>query len=250
MRLHLVLVGALGAGLMLCGLGAAAIAQVTPSIAVGQIDGDADGSFAEKLAAALDAGLAPGGVQATCPLKRLGADAATSILGQIVNANGTLSARIALQGQPIGAEPAAMVDYGPADSMEDLAAMIAADLLRTLCASGADLAPPVMYEASGGGPRIVISGRIAAYDKPFTLQGEFPGAQVVFEYVPVSPVGGAVDYEFSGGGFSGAGNGVYTIANRGDGTFLIEQTTNGCVDGVANSCAQNSEKIVLTPVLP
>jgi hypothetical protein len=57
-----------------------------------------------------------------------------------------------------------------------------------------------------------------------------------------------VSYEFSGSGVSGTGDGVYSLAAQPDGTMIIEQTTNGCVDGVANSCRTNSETIVLTPV--
>lgn len=250
MELHSLRSVALCAGLALIGLGLAASAQITPSIGVGQIEGDTDGAFAAALAAALDVQLAPGGVQAACPVERLASDAAAMIAGQIRNVDGTVSANIALQSQPEDGELVAIADIGPAASVADLAAMIATDLLRTLCAGGADLTPPVVYEASGGGPQITITGRVAALDREFTLEGGFPGGKAAFTYAPVSPGGGAVSYEISGSGVTGSGEGVYTTVAQADGTVVIEQTTEGCIDGVANSCRTNNDRIVLTPVAP
>ncbi len=126
--------------------------------------------------------------------------------------------------------------------------MIASDILRSLYGSGLDPAPAVEYDASGGGDQITVTGHVAALDREFTLQGAFPGGTGVFTYIPVSPGGGTVSYELSGSGVTGSGDGLFSMAPQADGTILLEQTTDGCIDGIPNSCRTNSETIVLTPV--
>ena len=249
MKLHLIPAAVLATALTIFGPAAPARAELTPSIGVGQIAGDADGAFAAALMAALDAQLAPGGVQATCPVKRLGTDAAALIAGNIVAMDGAVTANVALQGQPAGPDPVTKAEFGPAPSVQALAEMVASDLLRSLCAGGAAVSP-VVYDASGGGPQITITGRVTALDREFTLEGSFPGGKAVFTYAPVSPGGGAVSYEISGSGVTGSGEGVYTTVAQADGTVMIEQTTEGCIDGVANTCRTNNDRIVLTPVAP
>jgi hypothetical protein len=239
--------------LLVVGIGAttlAARAQSTPSIAVGVVEGDTDGAFAAALAAALESHLAPGGAQAACPVKHMPAGAAAVIGGQVGMIDGAMHADVALSTQPDGVVLASLPDVGPAAGFAELAEAVVSDLLRLLCAGGAELTPTVIYEASGGGPQITITGKVEALDKEFTLEGAFPGGKAIFTYAPVSPGGGAVSYELSGSGVTGSGEGLYTTSLQADGTVVIEQTSEGCVDGIANSCRTNSETILLTPVAP
>ncbi len=249
MKLYLIRAAVLATVMTIFGPDSPARAQATPSVGVGQITGDADGAFAAALVAALDAQLAPGGVQAACPVKRLDADATSLIAGDIVAMDGAVAANVALQGQPAGTDPNAMAAFGPAPSVQALAEMVAADLLRSLCAGGAAVSP-VVYDASGGGPQITITGRVTTLDREFTLEGTFPGGKAVFTYVAVSPGGGAVSYEITGSGVTGSGDGVYSLTPQAGGTVVIDQTTDGCIDGIANSCRTNTDRIVLTPVTP
>ncbi len=130
----------------------------------------------------------------------------------------------------------------PATEIAKQAARVARAMLEAACPT------PGGWAASGGGARIVITGQVARIDVPFQLQGEFPGAAVAFEYTPTGALGGSVTYTFAGSGVSGGGEGEFTLAPQPDGTVLIEQTTNGCVNGIPNSCKTNSDKITLTPV--
>ena len=96
-------------------------------------------------------------------------------------------------------------------------------------------------------PQIAITGTVSALDRPFKLQGKFPGGEAEFDYTPFSAGGGEVEYNITGSGVTGHGQGLYSLAAQPDNTMIIDQTTEGCI---ANSCRTNTDKIVLTPITP
>lgn len=127
-------------------------------------------------------------------------------------------------------------------------AAAAAAILEKLCPKQGGAATVGPWTASGGGAQLSVTGEVKDLVAPFTLQGEFPGGQAVFEYTPVNIGGGAVSYTLSGSGVTGSGEGMYSLAEQGNGVYLLEQTTDGCVDGIPNSCRTNNDTITLTPV--
>ena len=111
------------------------------------------------------------------------------------------------------------------------------------------LSDEIVDHVTGGGPRITVTGQIARLDEQFELRGAFPGGTVVFLYTPTSKKGGVVQYALTGGGFSGAGTGTYTVTDPGDGGEIdLLQETDGCIDGIPNSCKRNNERLLLTPM--
>jgi hypothetical protein len=127
----------------------------------------------------------------------------------------------------------------PEDQMMDSSMIIARDLIAALCPKG--------WTISGGGARIVVTGHVASIDAPFTATGAFPGGTASFIYTPTGAEGGTVSYTLAGGGVTGAGEGTYSIAASDGGAYVIQQTTNGCITGIPNSCKTNSETLTLTP---
>lgn len=127
----------------------------------------------------------------------------------------------------------------PEEELLDQSERVAADMLEAACPPG--------WEASGGGATIEVTGHVARLDAPFRLKGVFPGGTAIFDYVPGESAGGTVSYTISGSGVSGSGAGDFHMSDAGDNVFRIEQTTNGCVHGVPNSCRTNRETITLTP---
>ncbi len=125
------------------------------------------------------------------------------------------------------------------DDYLDLSEQIAKEIAEDRCKKA--------WIASGGG-RIAIEGFVPRLDAPFNLTGAFKGGNALFRFVPGGETGGSVSYVAQGSGVTGSGAGTYTLARMPDGSALITSTTNGCVDGIAGSCMQNTEKIVLTPV--
>jgi hypothetical protein len=104
------------------------------------------------------------------------------------------------------------------------------------------------YEASGGSAELTVSGIVSDVGSPFTITGEIVGGQVTFNYVPASSTAGSLTYEGGGSGVTFAGTGSYTIADGPDGALVLTQTSEGCVDGVPNSCRSNTDVITLTPI--
>lgn len=105
----------------------------------------------------------------------------------------------------------------------------------------------VGYTASGGGPRISVSGTVADLTQPFTLQGEGSGFSVVFEYTPTSPDGrtGTLVYSGEGGGATLEGTGTYTIEGDEGGVLTMTAKNQGCA--TPGGCRSNTENITLTP---
>jgi len=124
----------------------------------------------------------------------------------------------------------------------------AAGILDLLCPRQGGAAAFGPWQASGGGAEIVITGQVDDLSSPFSLHGEFPGGTGIFEYIPVTPGGGPVTYQLAGSGVTGSGEGQYSMEALPNGVYRLEQTTHGCVDGIANSCRTNTEVIMLTPV--
>lgn len=149
-------------------------------------------------------------------------------------------------GPPEGWSLAMGADFTATGAAGDLAGA-AAGILDMLCPKQGGAATVGPWTASGGGASISVTGEVADLLAPFTLEGEFPGGHAVFDYVPVSIGGGAVTYALSGSGVTGSGEGIYSLTAQPNGVYLLEQTTNGCVDGIANSCRTNTEQITLTP---
>ncbi len=98
--------------------GSAAQAQGSPSIEVAQGAGDTDGALARAIVAALDAQLAPGGVQAACQIKREEANAATRIEASLDLVDGTAASRVALLSQPGATAIRPTAEFGPAPSVD------------------------------------------------------------------------------------------------------------------------------------
>lgn len=136
--------------------------------------------------------------------------------------------------------------YAATGASGDLTAA-AAGILDLLCPKLGGAATTGPWLASGGGAEISMSGEVADLLAPFTLQGVFPGGQGVFEYTPVNIGGGPVTYSLSGSGVTGSGEGMYSLTALPNGVYELVQTTEGCVDGIPNSCRTNTETITLTP---
>lgn len=128
----------------------------------------------------------------------------------------------------------------PESGYFDIAGQIAQDLMSELCDKA--------YTASGGGGRIVISGFVPRLDAPFHLVGDFQGGTALFTYTPDGTGGGSVSYSLAGSGVTGSGQGSYTATRQPDGTVKVETRTHGCIDGMPDSCRDNTEQITLTPV--
>ncbi len=140
-----------------------------------------------------------------------------------------------------GAELHTLEGQNKLSEMFDVSGSIARSILNLNCRAG--------YNVTGGGPRITVTGQIARLDEQFELRGAFPGGTVVFLYTPTSKKGGVVQYALTGGGFSGAGTGTYTVTDPGDGGEIdLLQETDGCIDGIPNSCKRNNERLLLTPM--
>jgi hypothetical protein len=142
---------------------------------------------------------------------------------------------------PDGAVVDSFTGFSDDDAVLEEGARIAEHVLQKLC--------PGPWTVTGGGARIVVTGTVAKLDEPFEVVGKFPGGTANFIYSPTSRGGGTVKYVLAGSGVSGAGEGTYTIGPSGDAsTLTIQQTTTGCITGVAGSCRTNSEVLTLTPI--
>ena len=150
-------------------------------------------------------------------------------------------------GPPEGWSLAMAPDFTETGATGDLA-QAASGILEKLCPKQGSAASVGPWTASGGGSNLSVTGQVADLLAPFTLDGEFPGGRAVFEYIPVSIGGGAVSYSLSGSGVTGSGEGMYSLTDQGNGIYVLEQTTDGCVDGIPNSCRTNNDTITLTPV--
>lgn len=149
-------------------------------------------------------------------------------------------------GPPAGWSATMGTDYAATGAAGDVAGL-ATGILDKLCPKQGGAATLGPWTASGGGSKINVTGQVADLLATFTLEGEFPGGRAVFEYTPVNIGGGAVSYTLSGSGVTGSGEGIYSLKEQGNGVYALEQMTEGCVDGIANSCRTNSETITLTP---
>lgn len=207
-----------------------------------------DGALGEAFAAGASVALGAGGSQAGCAATvvagALGASHAVR-LAATPGADGAVAWTLEVVAQPGGEVVATAQGEGPVEEAGRAAAEAA---LAAVC-------PPLggggsAWEASGGGAEIAITGRVTSLETVFTLQGTFPGGTAEFTYTPVSPGGGAVEYAAAGSGVTASGEGIYSLTPQGDGTIRLEQTTDGCVDGIPNSCRTNTEVITLTPVAP
>ena len=161
------------------------------------------------------------------------------VSGHLRLEGGRLEWIVELREMPGGRTVDAVTGEAPEDAYFDIAERIANDLVSRLCDKA--------YTASGGGARIQVSGFVPRLDAPFRLVGEFQGGTALFNYTPDETGGGTVSYVLMGSGVTGSGQGTFTMAPQPDGTVKIEQSTNGCIDGMANSCRENSETITLTP---
>ena len=211
----------------------------TPALAETRISVVAESTEAADDAAALVKALLANlaGKHAGCPV--------------FLDANGDLPVRVGhVPGPPAGWSIALGLNQPPAfaatGASGDLGA--AADgILEKLCPKlgGASTVGP--WTASGGGELITITGQVTDLLAPFTLEGVFPGGTGVFEYTPVNIGGGPVTYSLSGSGVTGSGEGLYSLTALPNGVYQLVQTTDGCVDGIPNSCRTNTETILLTP---
>lgn len=194
-------------------------------------------AYAASLSAELAAALAPGGERAGCPLR--------------VDENGEVIAQLT---HVVGPPEGWSLTVGPTEAPLVTAtggagelAMATTAILDHFCPPLGDAAYKGPWTATGGGAQIVVTGTVEDLLAPFTLTGEFPGGTAVFEYTPVNMGGGAVDYSLSGSGVTGSGEGIYSLNAMPGDVYVLEQTTDGCIDGMPNSCRTNSESITLTP---
>lgn len=188
---------------------------------------------AEALQSALRALLA--GERADCPVTL---DAAGSVAVDVSH----------VPGPPEGWSLALAAPPFAASGAKGEVATAAAGILDLLCPRQGEAATRGPWEASGGGAQITITGRVANLMAGFTLEGQFPGGAAVFEYAPVTMGGGAVSYSLSGSGVTGSGEGLYTLEAMPGDVYILSQTTDGCIDGIPNSCRTNTDTITLTPV--
>jgi len=166
-------------------------------------------------------------------------DPTLMIEGTVTDLGGSVGWSVTMYDRATGKVLATSEGSVPNDRIFDSSLKVAEDMLKVACPKG--------FTASGGGARIKVTGTVRAIDMPFRLEGVFPGGKAAFVYTPDGPEAGSVSYTLAGGGVSGSGEGSYTLSPVADGTYTIKQTTNGCIDGVPNSCRQNSETITLTP---
>lgn len=161
------------------------------------------------------------------------------IEGTMTDADGSVRWSMTMRERATGKVLGTSKGSVPMDQIFESSTLAARDLLEAACPRG--------WNISGGGARIEVSGHVAKIDAPFNASGVFPGGTAVFVYTPTSELGGTVSYTLAGGGFSGSGEGSYSVATGADGTYVINQTTSGCVNGIPNSCKTNSEVLTLTP---
>lgn len=154
--------------------------------------------------------------------------------------NGTLSYTFEMRSHPDGTLIGTVSGEFDFDATSARAPEIAEKIVEKLCKKG--------WTASGGGPRITITGTVKSITASFELGGVFPDGTALFTYAPSGPAGGTVTYSASGSGVTAAGTGTYTMTDNGDGSYTLSQTTGGCVHGIPNSCKENSEVMALTPV--
>lgn len=166
-----------------------------------------------------------------------------------VDAAGSVAVEVShVPGPPEGWSLAlAAPPFAASGARGDVAAA-AAGILDLLCRRQGGAATKGPWEASGGGPQITVTGRVENLMAAFTLEGQFPGGTAVFEYAPVTMGGGAVSYSLTGSGVTGSGEGLYTLEAMPGDVYILNQTTEGCVDGIPNSCRTNNDTITLTPV--
>lgn len=179
--------------------------------------------------------------QATA-IKTVGVDAPDYLIGgKLTFAAGKADWTIDIKTNPGGVLVDSFTGFADDDAVLGESTRITEHVLDKLC--------PGPWTVTGGGERIVVTGTVTKLDEPFEVVGKFPGGTANFVYSPTSRAGGTVDYVLAGSGVSGAGKGTYTIGPSGDGaTMTIQQTTTGCITGIANSCKTNSEVLTLTPV--
>jgi hypothetical protein len=103
---------------------------------------------------------------------------------------------------------------------------------------------PKVFEASGGGEGLSVSGQVTDLTQPFELHGTFPGGTSTHHYTPTSDTGGTSSYQASGSGVTASGNGTYTLRESGGNVILVD-TSDGCVNGVG-SCKHTTATITLT----
>lgn len=214
------------------------VAMTTPALADTQVGVSAASPEAAADAAALVAALQSdlAGAHKGCPVT--------------VGESGDPMVTVTFEaGPPAGWSATMPPDFTATGAAGELAGA-AAGILDKLCPKQGNAVTVGPWTASGGGASISVTGQVADLLAPFTLEGEFPGGKAVFEYVPVNIGGGAVSYTIAGSGVTGSGEGIYSLKGQANGVYLLEQTTNGCVDGIANSCRTNSEVITLTPAGP
>lgn len=209
------------------------LAETRVSVVIESPDASSD---AAALVDALLAGLA--GEHAGCPVLLDGNGDLPLTVGHVAGPPAGWSVRLGSAEAPAYAATGAAGELAPA----------AAGILEKLCPKQGGAATVGPWTASGGGSKITVTGKVTDLVQPFTLEGAFPGGKAVFDYTPVNIGGGAVSYTLSGSGVTGSGEGMYSLKDQGNGVYALEQTTEGCVDGIANSCRTNSETITLTPV--
>lgn len=237
------------ASLLLCvAWGGPALAQGAPVLSLAPADpgGEALGA---GFAAGAESLLGAGGEFASC-LATLGGEGATHrVVLRSQAAEGGLAWVAEFVAEPGGEVMQSLSGTGGEGALAAQGEALAREVLAPLCEL-ADGPEAAAWDASGGGAEIAITGRVTSLETVFTLQGTFPGGTAEFTYTPVSPGGGAVEYAAAGSGVTASGEGIYSLTPQGDGTILLEQTTDGCVDGIPNSCRTNTEVITLTPVAP
>jgi hypothetical protein len=104
------------------------------------------------------------------------------------------------------------------------------------------------YTAQGG-QGIAITGTICGgVTNPFTLTGRPPdGSTIVFSYSPSNDKGGSLSFKGSGGGFTFAGRGSYSIAPGPGETLILTQSDEGGMTNVPGGRAAHTNRITLTP---
>jgi hypothetical protein len=104
------------------------------------------------------------------------------------------------------------------------------------------------YRVSASSNNVSFSGEICGLDKPFIINGTYPGGSAQTSFAPSSVVAGTTTVAGGGGGCEHSGGGNYTVSLKEDGSGTLTWTTS---DKIACPGFSNSRTATFTlPLQP
>ncbi|HYW74426.1 MAG TPA: hypothetical protein VE961_25610 [Pyrinomonadaceae bacterium] len=93
------------------------------------------------------------------------------------------------------------------------------------------------YRVSGTSNNVSFTGEICSLDRPFSIDGTFPGGSAKTSFVPGYATSGETIVTGGGGGCNHTGGGNYTVSANEDGSATLKWTTNDTIacPGFSNS---------------